>query len=162
MKCFLPSEQWCLGQMPATLSPDFPSPSSFLLKLRLRLVERHGSLGAMEQRHNLQREEAQPELWRHCNDANNRSRVTIFKDIHLLRKSEICQSLFRFKSVWTLLEIFRLAFQDFFSPLAGLKNRIKTGIGILQESARTCFDVFSCAWLKSRFGWIVNRYVYLI
>lgn len=59
--------------------------------------------------------------------------------------------LFRLKSVWTLLEMFRLAFQNFFSPLAGLKNRIKTGIGILQESART-WRVFCSVVLGSSLG----------
>ena len=89
--------------------------------------------------------------------------VMILKE-NLLRKSEISQSLFCFKSVWTWLEIFRLAFQNVFSPLAGLKNRIKTGIGILQESARR-WRVFWCVlfstWLKSRFGWIFDRYVFI-
>lgn len=73
----------------------------------------------------------------------------IFKSI--LRKSEIC-FCFRFKSVWTLLEMFRLAFQNFFSPLAGLKNRIKTGIGILQESANGFVDVFCSVVLDSILG----------
>lgn len=32
MKCFLPSEQWYLGQMPATFSPDFPALAVFFVE----------------------------------------------------------------------------------------------------------------------------------
>ena len=49
-------------------------------------------------------------------------------------------------------KIFRLAFQSFFSPWAGLKNRIKTGIGILQESANGFVDVFCSVVLGSSLG----------
>lgn len=48
MKCFLPSEQWYLGRMPATFFPGSPALGFFWLNLRSRLVERRDTGKGLE------------------------------------------------------------------------------------------------------------------
>lgn len=102
-----------------------------------------------------------------CNDAINRSKK---------RKKEICHDFQRhtfFEKVWNLsLFSFEkclniagniwLSFPKLFLAFSRFEESHQDGHWHLARICKTCFDVFSCAWLKSRFGWIFNIWVKLI
>lgn len=181
MKCFLPSEQWYLGQMPATFFPDFPALGEFCVESQVAFG------GEARYRHDMSSEicfGALPgtgawALWSSDTTCKERRLNLNFEDMAIA--DGICigkETVMIFKDIsWESLKFVSVSFEKCLNIAGNVSlsfPKLFLAFGRFEEShqdghwhlARICKNMkgvlFSCTWLKSRFGWVFNAYVYLI